>query len=160
VAEPGEPRLEYDPSLSLMDRYQAKAAELGVSARTVQRWVAALQESGPAGIADGRIQRAADPLGGVDERWLQMCPVTLRWVRTELTIAMDLYSRCITGLRLSSVSTKSVDAALVPFEALRPGSRQHTSGGLLPYAGLPDLVVAGDGTAGLAGVATETIVAT
>ncbi len=27
-------------------------------------------------------------------------------------------------------------------------------------AGLPDLVVAGDGTAGLAGVATETIVAT
>jgi hypothetical protein len=71
---------------------------------------------------------------------------------------MDLYSRCITGLRLSPVSTKSVDAALVLFEALRPGSRQHASGGLLPYAGLPDLVVAGDGTAGLAGVAAETIV--
>ncbi|HET9971308.1 MAG TPA: hypothetical protein VFQ68_23945, partial [Streptosporangiaceae bacterium] len=47
---------------------------------------------------------------------------------------------------------------LVLFEALRPGSRQHTSGGLLPYAGLPDLVVAGDGTAGLAGVAAETVV--
>ena len=87
-----------------------------------------------------------------------MEPVTLRWVRCELTIAMDLYSRCITGLRLSPVSTKSVDAALVLFEALRPGSRQYTSSGLLPYAGLPDLVVAGDGTAGLAGVATETIV--
>ena len=67
-----------------------------------------------------------------------MEPVTLRWVRCELTIAMDLYSRCITGLRLSPVSTKSVDAALVLFEALRPGSRQHTSGGLLPYAGLPE----------------------
>ena len=53
-------------------------------------------------------------------------------------IAMDLYSRCITGLRLSPASTKSVDAALLLFEALRPGSRQHTSGGLLPYAGLPD----------------------
>ena len=229
-----------------------------MSRRTVQRWAAALQESGPAGVADGRSQRAADPLGGVDERWLEMCrlvlaehteasrptrelvlrrvsarlaaehgegtvpepgrrrayavlaeltrgtnaftgstkgkrsiaarpqgvygrlrptrpgeyllldttpldvfamePVTLRWVRCELTIAMDLYSRCITGLRLSPVSTKSVDAALVLFEALRPGSRQHTSGGLLPYAGLPDLVVAGDGTAGLAGVAAETIV--
>jgi transposase InsO family protein len=87
-----------------------------------------------------------------------MEPVTLRWVRCELTIAMDLYSRAITGLRLSPVSTKSVDAALVLFEALRPGSRQHTSGGLLPYAGLPDLVVAGDGTAGLAGVAAETVV--
>lgn len=87
-----------------------------------------------------------------------MEPVTLRWVRCELTLAMDLYPRCITGLRLSPVSTKSVDAALVLFEALRPDSRQHTSGGLLPYAGLPDLVVAGDGTAGLAAVAAETVV--
>jgi hypothetical protein len=60
-------------------------------------------------------------------------PVTLRWVRCGLTIAMDLYSRAITGLRLSPVSTKSVDAALVLFEAC--------------------LVVAGDGTAGLAEVA-------
>jgi transposase InsO family protein len=258
AAGPGEPRPEYDPSLPLLDRYQAKASELGVSRRTVQRWAAALQDSGPAGIADGRSQRGADPLGGVDERWLAMCrlvlaehtgasrptqelvlhrvsarlaaghgegtvpepgrrrahavlaelsrgtnaftgstkgkrsiaarpqgvygrlrptrpgeyllldttpldvfamePVTLRWVRCELTIAMDLYSRAITGLRLSPASTKSVDAALVLFEALRPGSRQHTSGGLLPYAGLPDLVVAGDGTAGLAGVAAETVV--
>ena len=258
LAEPGEPRPGYDPSLPLLDRYQAKAAELGVSRRTVQRWTAALQESGPAGVADGRSQRAADVLGGVDERWVEMCrlvlaehteasrptqelvlrrvsarlaaghgegtvpepgrrraravlaeltrgtntftgstkgkrsiaarpqgvygrlrparpgefllldttpldvfamePVTLRWVRCELTIAMDLYSRSVTGLRLSPVSTKSVDAALVLFEALRPGSRQHTSGGLLPYAGLPDLVAVGDGTAGLAGVAAETIV--
>ncbi|HET9966636.1 MAG TPA: hypothetical protein VFQ68_00285, partial [Streptosporangiaceae bacterium] len=258
VAEPGEPRPAFDPSLPLMDRYQAKAADLGISVRTVQRWVAALQESGPAGVVDGRSLRGADPLGGVDERWLEMCrlvlaehteasrptkelmlrrvsaplaaehgegtvpepgqrraravladltrgtnaftgstkgkrsiaarpqgvygrlrptrpgefllldttpldvfamePVTLRWVRCELTIAMDLYSRAVTGLRLSLVSTKSVDAALVLFEALRPGSRQHTSGGLLPYAGLPDLVVAGDGTAGLAGVAAETVV--
>jgi transposase InsO family protein len=258
AAEPGEPRPEYDPALPLAARYQAKAAELGVSVRTLERWVAALRDSGPAGIADGRSQRGADPLGGVDERWLAMCrlvlgehtgasrptkelvlhrvsaplaaehgegtvrepgrrrahtvlaelsrgtnafagstrakrsiaarpqgvygrlrparpgeyllldttpldvfamePVTLRWVRCELTIAMDLYSRAITGLRLSPVSTKSVDAALVLFEALRPGSRQHTSGGLLPYAGLPDLVVAGDGTAGLAGVAAETVV--
>lgn len=74
---PGEPRPEYDPSLPLMDRYQAKAAELGVTVRTMQRWVAALQESGPAGVADGRSQRAADPLGGVDERWLEMCRLVL-----------------------------------------------------------------------------------
>jgi len=203
AAEPGEPRPEYDPALPLAARYQAKAAELGVSVRTLERWVAALRDSGPAGIADGRSQRGADPLGGVDERWLAMCrlvlgehtgasrptkelvlhrvsaplaaehgegtvrepgrrrahtvlaelsrgtnafagstrakrsiaarpqgvygrlrparpgeyllldttpldvfamePVTLRWVRCELTIAMDLYSRAITGLRLSPV---------------------------------------------------------
>lgn len=77
AAEPGEPRPEYDPSLPLLDCYQAKAAELGVSRRTVQRWAAALQDSGSAGIADGRSQRAADPLGGVDERWLAMCRLVL-----------------------------------------------------------------------------------
>jgi transposase InsO family protein len=49
-----------------------------------------------------------------------MEPVTLRWVRAELTIAIDLYSRCIAGLRLTPVSTKSIDAAAVLFEALRP----------------------------------------
>ena len=77
AAGPGEPRPEFDPSLPLLDRYEAKAAELGVSRRTVQRWAAALQESGPAGVADGRSQRAADPLGGVDERWLAMCRLVL-----------------------------------------------------------------------------------
>jgi hypothetical protein len=42
-----------------------------------------------------------------------MDPVTLRWVQAELTIAMDLYDRCVTGLRLTRVSTKAVDAAAV-----------------------------------------------
>ncbi|EHR53441.1 transposase InsO family protein [Saccharomonospora amisosensis] len=261
----GEPRPGYDPRLPLRDRYAAKAAELGVTMRTLERWVAAFREAGPVGLVDHRGTRMADPVGGVDERWLAMCktvlaehtdaarptqrlvlqrvsarlaaehgvgeveepgrrraravlaelsrgtnaftgstkgkrsiaarpqgvygrlrptrpgeyllldstpldvfamePLTLRWVRVELTIAMDLYSRSITGLRLSPVSTKSVDAALVLFEALRPNSRHTTSSGLLPYAGLPDLVVVAEPGAGeraqvsgLAGVAAETIV--
>ena len=33
---------------------------------------------------------------------------------------MDLYSRCITGLRLAPVSTKAIDAAAVLFESVRP----------------------------------------
>ena len=98
-----------------------------------------------------------------------MEPVTLRWVRCELSVAMDLFSRCITGLRLSPVSTKAVDAAAVLFEALRP-SRHGTAAGLLPYAGLPDVVVTGEGSSpqsgpgtasragALAGVAAETVV--
>jgi transposase InsO family protein len=40
-----------------------------------------------------------------------MDPLTMRWVQAELTIAMDLYDRCVTGLRLTPVSTKAVDAA-------------------------------------------------
>ena len=49
-----------------------------------------------------------------------MDPVTLRWVQAELTIAMDLYDRCVTGLRLTPVSTKAVDAAAMLFESVRP----------------------------------------
>jgi hypothetical protein len=30
--------------------------------------------------------------------------VTLRWVQAELTVAMDLYDRCVTGLRLTSAN--------------------------------------------------------
>ena len=97
--------------------------------------------------------------------------LTLRWVRVELTVALDLYSRCIVGLRLSPVSTKSVDAAVVLYETLMPDTVRGTGTGLLPYAGVPDVVVveapaeeaAGPPAgiadrAGLPGVATETIV--
>jgi hypothetical protein len=44
----------------------------------------------------------------------------LRWVGVDLTVAMDWYSRCITGLRLTPVSTKSIDAAAVLYQSFRP----------------------------------------
>lgn len=47
-------------------------------------------------------------------------PVTLRWVQAELTVGMDWYTRCVTGLRVTPVSTKSVDAAAVLLQAYRP----------------------------------------
>jgi len=47
-------------------------------------------------------------------------PVTLRWLQAELTVAMDWYTRCITGVRLTPVSTKAVDAAAVLYQAFRP----------------------------------------
>jgi len=267
LAEPGEPRSEFDPSLPQKGRYRTKAAELGVGLRTVERWVAAVREAGPIGLIDGRSVRPIDPLAGVDARWLEMCrtvlaehtdasrptkqllldrvvarleaehgvgvvlvpgekkarvvlaemtrgsnafvgatkqkrsianrpsgvygrlratrpgeylvldttpldvfamePLTLRWVRLELTIAMDLFSRAICGLRLSPMSTKAVDAAVVLFETLTPGSTHTTGTGLLPYGGLPEVVVVDAERAefanaaradGLPGVAAETLV--
>jgi transposase InsO family protein len=265
LPEPGEPRPAYHPWLPMKKRQDAKAAELGVTGRTLRRWVASLRERGPGGVIDGRHLRTSNRLAGVDERWLAMCrivldehvdasrptkdilldrigarltaeygegtvpqpgrrrarsvlaeltkgtnaftgstsgkrsiaarpkgvygrlrptrpgeyvlldttpldvfamePLTLRWVRLELTVALDLYSRCILGLRLSPVSTKSVDAALVLFETLVPNTRRLTSSGLLPYAGVPDLLITraeahgGDGVpAGLPGAAPESIV--
>ncbi|MGI8447076.1 MAG: helix-turn-helix domain-containing protein [Streptosporangiaceae bacterium] len=47
-------------------------------------------------------------------------PVTLRWLQAELTVAMDWYDRCVTGLRLTPVSTKAVDAAATLYQAFRP----------------------------------------
>lgn len=49
-----------------------------------------------------------------------MDPITLRWVQVELTVGMDWYTRCITGIRLTPVSTKSVDAAAVLYQTYRP----------------------------------------
>lgn len=71
-----------------------------------------------------------------------MEPVTCRWVQCELTVAMDLYSKVITGLRLTPVSTKSTDVAGVLFETIRP--REVPSAGTgepLPYCGVPSTVV-------------------
>ncbi len=209
-AAPGEPRPDYDPARPLMERYDAKAGELGVGQSTVRRWAQQLRDGGPAAMADGRGLRRLDPLRGVDQRWMDACsavldehveasrptrqlilervearldqrwgpaafprpppkrarralaelsrgtnaftgstkgkrsiadrpqgvygrlratrpgeyllldttrldvfamePLTLRWVGLELSIALDLYSRCLAGLRLSPVSTKAIDA--------------------------------------------------
>ncbi|MCX5205195.1 integrase [Streptomyces sp. NBC_00237] len=94
-----------------------------------------------------------------------MEPVTCRWVRCELTVAMDLYSRCITGLRLTPVSTKSTDVAGVLFETVRPREVSDGGGEPLPYCGVPSTVVVDadklvdrDGQPLLPTVAAETII--
>ncbi|MFE1880143.1 integrase [Streptomyces diastatochromogenes] len=70
-----------------------------------------------------------------------MEPVTCRWVRCELTVAMDLYSRCICGLRVTPVSTKSVDVAEVLFETVRSRGQAAGKGDPLPYCGVPSAVI-------------------
>lgn len=219
LAAEGEPREQYDPGRSLTSRYTAKAAELGVSLRTIKQWVADFRRHGVAGLARKQAGRQK-PLGNVDEKWSETAlevmvehtdqsrpsqsmvinrtnarviarfgeaaakipsratayrvlaelenshptfrhstkrnrdiadrpseaygklrptrpgeyllmdttrldvfaldPLTLRWVQAELTVGMDWYTRCITGIRVTPVSTKSVDAAAVLYQAYRP----------------------------------------
>lgn len=69
-----------------------------------------------------------------------MEPVTGRWVPVQLTVAMDLYSRCILGLRLTPVSTKAMDVANVLFQGLLP---QSETGREWPYHGVPSNVLVG-----------------
>jgi transposase InsO family protein len=96
-----------------------------------------------------------------------MDPVTLRWVQAELTASMDLYDRCVTGLRLTPVSTRAVDAAAVLFESIRPLPEPAAGWADIrpPYHGLPAQVIVDAGKlAGengeplLPSVAAETIV--
>jgi hypothetical protein len=219
LATPDEPRPRYDVQNTVTARYEAKAAELGASLRTITQWVADFRQNGDAGLARSAVSRQK-PLGLVDERWVETAlevmvertdqsrpspgmvidrasarvvarygpdvvkppgratayrileqlenrhptfrlstkrnrdiadrpdgvygklrptrpgeyllmdttrldvfaldPLTLRWVQAELTVGMDWYTRCVTGIRLTPVSTKSVDAAAVLNQAYRP----------------------------------------
>lgn len=237
------PRPQYLSIVPRGQRYAAKAAELGVTTRTIARWVRAYTESGEAGLARLLPGRRIGLEGRVDERWINTAlqvmaehseqskpsqkaviertnarvaamfgedmvqipslatayrvladlekrvptfrlstkrnrdiaarpidaygklrptrpgeyllmdttrldvfaldPVTLRWVQVELTVAMDWYTRCITGRLLTPVSTKSVDAAAVLYQCFRPpktGSDQ-LSAVTWPAHGLPRSVV-------------------
>jgi len=49
-----------------------------------------------------------------------MEPVTCRWVRAQLTVAQDLFTRCITGLRVTPVPAKAVDVAGILYQTLVP----------------------------------------
>jgi transposase InsO family protein len=94
-----------------------------------------------------------------------MEPVTCRWVQAELSVAMDLFTRCITGLRLTPVSTKAVDVAAVLYETVRPRSGPGEDQPGLAYHGVPGTVVVdarklvdGRGRLLLPSLAAETIV--
>ena len=249
LAAPGEPRPQYAPGVPLMQRYESKAEELGVDARTVRRWARSYRDLGEAGLVDDRGTGTRPPLAGVDTRWQDAClavlddqvdessvtkdltlrrirarldrdfgegtvpgprggaayraldelscgrgsfgssakgrrsiagrpsvtygrlrasrpgeyvlmdstrldvfamePVTLRWVQAELTIAMDLFTRCILGLRVTPVSTKSVDVASVLFEVLSPPAVPEgwPPEAAWPYHGVPGTLVADADTA-------------
>lgn len=72
-----------------------------------------------------------------------MEPVTGRWVNTELTIAKDLYSRCVLGLALRAVSTKAQDVASVLFQVVTPQQWGPDVEGEVPapYVGVPDQLI-------------------
>ncbi|AFS12061.1 DDE-type integrase/transposase/recombinase [Mycobacterium intracellulare] len=72
-----------------------------------------------------------------------MDPHTLRWVGVDLTVGMDWYSRCITGLRLTPVSTKAIDAASVLYQCFRPtpAGRDWPTEAAWPPHGIPRSVL-------------------
>ncbi|QDN61418.1 transposase family protein [Streptomyces sp. RLB3-17] len=67
-ASPGEPRPEYAPDVSLAQRVQSKARELGYSEQQVWRRLRKWRDEGPWGLVDRRSHRPSDPLAGADPR--------------------------------------------------------------------------------------------
>jgi transposase InsO family protein len=72
-----------------------------------------------------------------------MDPHTLRWVGVDLTVGMDWYSRCITGLRLTPMSAKAIDAASVLYQSFRPmpAGRDWPADAVWPPHGVPRSVL-------------------
>ncbi|HEY2579898.1 MAG TPA: helix-turn-helix domain-containing protein [Streptosporangiaceae bacterium] len=72
-----------------------------------------------------------------------MEPVTCRWVGVQLTVAQDLFTRCITGLRVTPVSTKAVDVAGILYQAVapRPAPADWPAEACWPYHGVPQHLV-------------------
>lgn len=242
TALPGEPQRRYRMELSKQDRMAAKAKELGIGLRTVERWVGRYEAEGEVGlvsakamqpvlgskafelfelaaldvmrehtdmsrptrgyvVAHARARLAATYGAGVvplpsqatayrildkldrvyplfsnstkrnrdiaarpvlpygkmhparpgeyllmDTTHLDvfaMDPHTLRWVGVDLTVGMDWYSRCITGLRLTPVSTKAIDAASVLYQCFRPmpAGRDWPAEAVWPPHGVPRSVL-------------------
>ncbi|WP_272269457.1 MULTISPECIES: helix-turn-helix domain-containing protein [unclassified Rhodococcus (in: high G+C Gram-positive bacteria)] len=223
---------------------RAKAEELGVSVRTLQRWIAEYRTGGIAGLVDARVRNRYTL--GVDPRWDTACvrvldryvtastptmgavidtiareleaeygpgvvpvpgkstaykrlkalskgrhafgsakgrrsvadrprgvlgrlratrpgeyvvldttpldvfamePVTMRWVGVELTVAMDLYTRCILGLRLTPLSTRSQDVANVLYQCITPARDTDANPDQVwPYHGVPRNLLVGTET--------------
>jgi transposase InsO family protein len=76
-----------------------------------------------------------------------MEPVTCRWVGAQLTVAQDLFTRCITGLRVTPVSTKAVDVAGILYQAVapRPAPPDWPAEACWPYHGVPQHLVLTEG---------------
>jgi putative transposase len=74
-----------------------------------------------------------------------MEPVTLRWVPVELTVVMDLFTRCVLGLRLTPVSTKSQDVANVLYQTVtvQRSSDDDDGAAVWPFHGVPRNLLVG-----------------
>ncbi|MFJ2263657.1 helix-turn-helix domain-containing protein [Streptomyces sp. NPDC087844] len=87
-------------------------------------------------------------------------PLTLRWVQAELSVGMDWYTRCITGIMLTPVSTKAVDISAVLYQSFRPRptGQDWPSHAVWPEHGIPRTVLVDVESAGGPGLASPPLV--
>jgi putative transposase len=113
-AEPGTaPRLEYDPQArTVAQRTQAKAEELGVTSRTVERMRARYADQGLWGLVDRRAARSREATGRADSR---LVAVALQVIEAETHASTGTRGRLIRRV------TKAVEDAYGPGVVPLPG---------------------------------------
>ncbi len=148
------PRDGFDPALTtLLDRARAKAAELGVSLRTVQAHRARYSSQGVWGLVDQRAARMRAVTGRVDARLVAAVRAVVvaetdtstgtrsRLIR-RVTKAVEAeggvgWCRCRVPPRSTSSSTPSPPAAHVRVRAHPPPDGQPAGGGVHAVVGRP-----------------------
>ncbi|MFJ1610715.1 transposase [Streptomyces sp. NPDC088253] len=125
LARQGEPRPGFEPGLPKMARYRAKADELGVSVRTVKRWVADAVANGEAGLAPE--PRGATVLDRCDPRWVETAlEVMVEFVDQATPMQKDVLDRT----RARVIARFGEGAVTIParskgYEALALLEKQH-----------------------------------
>ncbi|MGH3894801.1 MAG: Mu transposase C-terminal domain-containing protein, partial [Rhodococcus qingshengii] len=84
-ARSGEPRSCYRPDVAMKTRYQAKAEEIGKSAKTIARWVQDYRREGSGALVDHRCTRTNGVLDSCDRRWVEMCSAVCAELVSEST---------------------------------------------------------------------------
>ena len=72
-----------------------------------------------------------------------MDPYSFQWIPVELTIAIDLFTRSIVGWRFTPVSTKSVDAAFLLADIIKPKYKSYewNKNSEWSYIGIPENII-------------------
>ncbi|GAA0818876.1 DDE-type integrase/transposase/recombinase [Streptosporangium amethystogenes subsp. fukuiense] len=133
-AAPGEPRPAYDLALHprRVDRVRAKAAELGISERTIWRKLRRFRTEERPGLIDGRGAEVRDPLARADQRVLDAILAQHRvGEREDSTGGLDRFCRRLQDrldheYGLGTVQIPSAKTVARYVEVLLPG--QYTFG--------------------------------
>jgi len=125
LARAGKPRPGYDPGLPHKVRYQTKADELGLSMRTIERWVAEAATDGEAGLAAK--SHASTVLDRCDLRWVE---TALEVMVEHVDQAKPLQKAVLDRTRARVIARFGEGAVEIPaktkaYEALAQLERQH-----------------------------------
>lgn len=114
--QPGEPRPEYASDVPKMQKYRAKALELGISVRTLSAWIARYNNGGEIALSDWRRVQPTSGLANLDPRWVDMARTIIDEQTNESKVPEKVIMQRIAA-RLTH--TYGPDAVKIPSRSVR-----------------------------------------